>query len=66
MISIQRLMIICKDASKNIQVVHQEVADEPVTVQHDLRLFISQFLLQMLFQLNEEVVALEDDVSAGG
>ena len=52
--------------SKNIQVVHQEVTDELVTVQDDLRLFASQFLLEVLLQLDEEVVALEDDISAGG
>ena len=52
--------------SKNIQVVHQEVADELVTIQDDLRLFASQFLLEVLLQLDEEVVALEDDISAGG
>lgn len=51
--------------SKNIEILHEEVADEAIAIQHDLRLLASQSFLQVFFQLHKEVIALKDTVPTG-
>lgn len=50
--------------SKYVEVLHKKIADELVTIQHYLRLLASQLLLEMLFQLHQEIVTVQYQISA--